>query len=89
MGTVHELLEAKGRRGALEAGIERPIVEVAATYLSDEDAGLGFAKFEVAEAGVGAVCPRFGRTPRELDNGYGYGGLFREGRPFPYSRLLT
>ena len=43
MGTVHNLLETKGRTGALEAGIERPIVEAAAAYLSDEDAGLGFA----------------------------------------------
>jgi len=43
MGTVHELLETKGRKGALEAGIERPIVEAAAAYLSDEDSGLGFA----------------------------------------------
>ena len=43
MGTVHDLLEAKGRRGALDAGIERAIVEVAAAYLSDEDSGLGFA----------------------------------------------
>lgn len=43
MGTVHELLETKGRQGALEAGIGRAIVEAAATYLSDEDSGLGFA----------------------------------------------
>jgi hypothetical protein len=43
MGTVHDLLETRGRRGALEAGFERPIVEAAATYLSDEDSGLGFA----------------------------------------------
>ena len=43
MGTVHDLLEAKGRRGALDAGIERAIVEVAAAYLSDEISGLGFA----------------------------------------------
>lgn len=43
MGTVHELLEVKGRKGALEAGIDRSIVEAAATYLADEDSGLGFA----------------------------------------------
>ena len=43
MGTVHELLETKGRKGALEAGFQRPIVEAAATYLADEDSGLGFA----------------------------------------------
>src|SRR4051794_14275906 len=43
MATVHNLLEAKGRRGALEAGIERAVVEAAVAYLSDEDSGLGFA----------------------------------------------
>ena len=43
MGTVHQLLETKGRRGAIEAGIERAVVEAAAAYLSDEDSGLGFA----------------------------------------------
>jgi len=43
MGTLHELLETKGRLGAIEAGIERGVVEVAAAYLSDEDSGLGFA----------------------------------------------
>jgi hypothetical protein len=43
MGTVHSLLETKGRRGALEAGFDRSVVEAAAAYLSDEDSGLGFA----------------------------------------------
>lgn len=43
MGMVHDLLETKGRQGALEAGIDRVIVEAAAAYLSDEDSGLGFA----------------------------------------------
>src|SRR6201992_3393059 len=43
MGTLHDLLETRGRKGALEAGFDRPIVEAAAAYLSDEDAGLGFA----------------------------------------------
>ena len=43
MGTVHDLLETKGRRGAIEAGIDRAVIEAAAAYLSDEDSGLGFA----------------------------------------------
>ncbi len=43
MGTVHDLIEAKGRRGAIAAGIERAVVEAASAYLSDEDSGLGFA----------------------------------------------
>jgi hypothetical protein len=36
---VHELLEARGKQGALEAGIDRSVVEAAAQYLSDEDNG--------------------------------------------------
>jgi hypothetical protein len=43
MGMVHELLEASGKQGALEAGIDRSVVEAAAQYLSDEDNGLGVA----------------------------------------------
>src|SRR3712207_7138275 len=43
MATVHDLIEARGRKGALEAGIEREVVEAAVAYLSDEDSGLGFA----------------------------------------------
>ena len=43
MGTIHSLLEEKGRLGAIEAGADRNVVEVAAAYLSDEDSGLGFA----------------------------------------------
>lgn len=43
MAAVHDLIEARGKQGALEAGLERSLVEVAANYLSDEDTGLGFA----------------------------------------------
>ncbi len=43
MGTVHHLLETKGRQGALDAGIDRAVVEAASAYQADEDAGLGFA----------------------------------------------
>lgn len=43
MGMIHDLLEAKGKQGALDAGIQRSVVEVAAQYLADEDNGLGFA----------------------------------------------
>ena len=43
MGTVHELLKARGKQAALEAGVERSVVEAATAYLSDEDATLGFA----------------------------------------------
>ena len=43
MGTVHRLIEAQGKNGALAAGLDRGEVEAAASYLSDEDGGLGFA----------------------------------------------
>lgn len=43
MGTVHDLLEAGGKQGALDAGIDRSVVEAAAQYLGDEDNALGFA----------------------------------------------
>jgi hypothetical protein len=43
LGTVHELLGTKGRKDALEAGIERSVVEAAAAYLSDEDSGFRFS----------------------------------------------
>ncbi len=43
MGEVHSLLEAKGKAGALNAGLDRDVVEAAAMYMSDEDSSLGFA----------------------------------------------
>ena len=43
MATVHDLLAARGKQGAVEAGLDRFVIEVAAAYLSDEDSGLGFA----------------------------------------------
>ena len=43
MGTVHRLLEAKGKQGALQLGsLDRCEVEAAAGYLADEDVGIGF-----------------------------------------------
>ena len=43
MGTVHDLLEARGKQGALEAGLDRSVVEAAALYMGDEDGALNFA----------------------------------------------
>ena len=43
MGTVHDLLDMKGKAGALQTGIDRTIVEAASLYMSDEDGSLGFA----------------------------------------------
>lgn len=42
MGTVHELLEAKGKQAALLAGLDRSVVEAASLYMGDEDNGLNF-----------------------------------------------
>lgn len=42
MGTVHDLLVARGKQGAREAGIEISVVEAAAQYLSETESGLGF-----------------------------------------------
>jgi hypothetical protein len=43
MGTLHRLIEAQGKSGAIAAGLDRGEVEAAASYLADEDGGLGFA----------------------------------------------
>lgn len=42
MGTVHDLLAAKGKAETLMLDFDRPVVEAASTYMADEDAGIGF-----------------------------------------------
>jgi hypothetical protein len=42
MGTVHELLERQGKRGAIEAGLDRELIEAAVSYMSDESPGRSF-----------------------------------------------
>jgi hypothetical protein len=43
MGTVHKLLEAKGKQAALQlGGLDRREIEAAATYMADEDSSIGF-----------------------------------------------
>ncbi len=42
MGAVHQLIESKGKRAALEAGLDRREVEAAAAYLADDDNAIGF-----------------------------------------------
>jgi hypothetical protein len=42
MGTVHDLIEAKGKVGTLALDFDRQVVEAAAAYMADEDAGIGF-----------------------------------------------
>jgi hypothetical protein len=42
MGAVHDLIEQKGKQAALLTEADRKSVEAAASYLGDEDAGIGF-----------------------------------------------
>jgi hypothetical protein len=42
MGKVHDLLEQRGKQGALLADFDRMVVEAAAQYLSDEENSIGF-----------------------------------------------
>ena len=43
MGTIHSLIESKGKAAAIAAGIvDRDVIEAATRYMSDEDSGLGF-----------------------------------------------
>lgn len=43
MGTVHDILEARGKQGTLLLnGLDRREVETASAYMADEDAGIGF-----------------------------------------------
>jgi hypothetical protein len=42
MGVVHDLIEAKGKAEALISDFDRQVVEAAAAYMADEDAGIGF-----------------------------------------------
>jgi len=42
MGAVHQLVREQGKQGALDFGLDRPVVEAAAAYMADEDSGVGF-----------------------------------------------
>jgi hypothetical protein len=42
MGTVHDIIEAHGRQGALGFDLDRAVVDAAAGYMSDEDSGIGY-----------------------------------------------
>ena len=52
MGTVHRLLEARGKAGALTADVDRRVVEAAAAYMGDEDGGVGFIYSGWAQAAL-------------------------------------
>ncbi len=42
MATVHDILEARGKAAALEAGLDRSVVEAATLYMSDEESAFSF-----------------------------------------------
>lgn len=42
MGAVHDIIEAQGKAAALQADIDRAVVEAASLYMADEDSGIGF-----------------------------------------------
>jgi hypothetical protein len=42
MGMVHDIIEVSGKQAALDARVERPVVEAAAQYMADEEGGIGF-----------------------------------------------
>ncbi|WP_158801633.1 MULTISPECIES: replication protein RepA [unclassified Acidisoma] len=52
MGTVHTLIESRGRLGALGFDFDRRIVETAANYMADEDNGIGFVYSGWAQAAL-------------------------------------
>jgi Plasmid encoded RepA protein len=52
MGTVHQLLEAHGKQGALQMDIDRRVVETAHEYMADEEGGVGFVYSGFAQAAL-------------------------------------
>ncbi|WP_424137827.1 replication protein RepA [Roseomonas chloroacetimidivorans] len=52
MGTVHDLLQERGKRAVLDLDMDRRVVEAAAEYLADEENGLGFAYSGWAQAAL-------------------------------------
>ena len=42
MGEVHDILAARGKQAALDVGLTRDLVDAAATYLGNEESGVGF-----------------------------------------------
>jgi hypothetical protein len=52
MGTVHELIEQRGREAALKAEFDRRVVDAAMRYMSDEDGDVGFVYSGWAQAAL-------------------------------------
>ena len=53
MGTVHDLIETKGKAGTLAYDFDRAVVEAASTYMADEDSGIG----SFTQVGARPPCP--------------------------------
>jgi Plasmid encoded RepA protein len=52
VGTVHDLIESKGKQGALCYDLDRKIVDTASAYMADEDNGIGFVYSGWAQAAL-------------------------------------
>jgi hypothetical protein len=52
MGTLHDIIEAKGKQAALVAEVDRRAVEAAANYMADEDNGIGFLYSGLCQAAL-------------------------------------
>jgi hypothetical protein len=52
LGTVHDLIETKGRQAALGFELDRRIVDTAAAYMADEENGIGFVYSGWAQAAL-------------------------------------
>jgi hypothetical protein len=57
MAEIHQLLEARGKRGAIDSGLaSRDVIEAAASYLADEDTALAFAYSGWAQCAPSSVA---------------------------------
>lgn len=52
MGSIHDLIETKGKQAALMAEADRRAVEAAASYMADEETGIGFLYSGLCQAAL-------------------------------------
>lgn len=52
MGTIHELIETRGRQAALLADFDRRVIDAAMRYMGDEDGDVGFVYSGWAQAAL-------------------------------------
>ena len=60
MGTVHDLIEAHGKKVALQAAIDRREVEAAAAYMADEEVRRRISLFR--------MVPSWLTAPKAIDD---------------------